>query len=1600
MAAKKVIRDERLKLDIVIEGNNAQKALGDLEQESRELKEQITDLTREINKTKDKDSAATKEMIRNRKDLAKEIDNSVDKESQATQEKIAKLKELDREISKSKTKDAEATKEMIASRKELNKSLSENREKQALIRNELGLHGMTYRQLGQVAKGLQAQLSNSTYGSEQWKKLDAELKTVKARMTEVRGGAQQAGFSLSKMAQGFNKYFMMVSTFALSITGLVTGVRKAYLKFAEFDDKIADVMKTTGLTKDQVKELNKEFDKIDTRSSQEELMDLARIAGKLGINASEDVLGFVRAADKINVALSEDLGGNAEDAIRELGKLTDIFKLKDTYGMEESLLKIGSTINALGAASTANEPYLVEFTKRLAGVAPSVNMSIQNVLGLAATLDQLGQTSEVSSTVMSQLLPKMFKDMGTFANIAGMELKEFSDLLNTDTNEAMIRVLEGLNGNNEGFEKLVHTLGDMGMEGKRTISVLGVLANNTATLRQQQQFANVEFDKGTSILEEFNTKNENARAGLDKAVKVIQRTWRELGEKLAPAIRGVISSGTALVRSLTVVVDFFIRYGNVLKVVGITLGTYIATTKVYALVVLAAAKAKALWASITVLFSSRMSLATRAMQIFNTVSKANIIGAIVGLFMGLIAVLSMLKPKFDSLTSAQKALNDVSNEATKRLVEEQSAMKTLLAIARDEKRSKEEREEAIRRLNEISPMYLGNLTLEKINTDEAKAATDRYIDSLHRKYKVQAAEEKIVELHKKVLDLEIGKDEASVSWWQKAWNMVKSMGNVGVANVLNLQNEAKKLGVVYQDLTTQILTLEEYVAQEKEVPISIKTKIAAEDTDPTSAPRVLTEDELKEQKKAHEAKMKELQKQAEDIKKAYETLYDEVAFVELTEYDRSIALLEKKFQEQQQIIEKARTTKIKGADGKESPVISETEARRSLELIEIQYLEKRMEIDQQEYQRLITTTTQKVQKEEEYQAQIRRVREQYVERNSELITYELTLLEEQHRKGIVSTEQYTQRLAELNVERTNISLQFDKQVAQEQLKHITALHTQKLMATSEYTTQSEQLNRRIEEIQISLLSEASRKELEVLNEKHINNLISESEFINQKRTILETSNTVQVSLEESLNRQLQAIRRTNSDEGMAVLKTELTSLYTLYTEKKNQMLMSDEEYTRRSNEITTNTQKLTNEQVTEQLKTLNDERETRAQKALVIEEEYRQKKQEIINKAVQDDHEVKAEKERLEKLAALRKQYGLQTNAELLQEELEQLLDHYKKMGMADADYAKSRAEILKKYSFEYKNPDKDDSKGPGKDDFKGTKALPNLDKWKDEETAKLTSMYEEGVFTFEEYELKKDELTRMHTEIRNDIIREGTLATIQMFGSMFGELAGMFEEGSQEYKLFASFQVGLDTIVASVGAFNAIMSGTTAKLLGPAALPVAIAFAATTAAFGIKKIAEINSMQVPQYYTGYYDVVGERDGKQYQAKYQGKPKTGYVSTPSLYLAGDDPHRLKEMIVSGPDLQNPMIADYARAIMDIKANRQPVFNMPADVQFNRSAAGQPTQGSGGASQQAGAGNTEMVALLQSINNKLDNPTRAYMVYSELERAKQKIENIQNDVRRS
>src|SRR5690606_12900645 len=200
--------------------------------------------------------------------------------------------------------------------------------------------------------------------SKQFQEVEGRLKSIREEARGVGGAFSNLKGELASIGKG-----MLAG---LSVAGAIEASRKVITPNAALSDSFAGAMKTTGLTLVEVESLNRSLSQRTARTAKEELLGLAQVAGRLGISGVKDVEAFVRAADKIGVALGEDLGGT-ESAVTRLGKLGDIFGIKDLYGIEGALLKVGSAINSLGAAGAAKESNLINFSERLAGIAPAAD---------------------------------------------------------------------------------------------------------------------------------------------------------------------------------------------------------------------------------------------------------------------------------------------------------------------------------------------------------------------------------------------------------------------------------------------------------------------------------------------------------------------------------------------------------------------------------------------------------------------------------------------------------------------------------------------------------------------------------------------------------------------------------------------------------------------------------------------------------------------------------------------------------------------------------------------------------------------------------------------------------------------------------------------------------------------------------------------------------------------------------------------------------------------------------------------------------------------------------------------------------------------------
>ena len=364
--------------------------------------------------------------------------------------------------------------------------------------------------IGASAKKLNNEMQHLTRGTAEY---DAKLKELQGHnkiLSQSRMEARNLGTTWARVKDEIKA----ASGFLVGMLGaqmVLQGFKNMIQKAAELSDVMADVRRTTGMTKTEVEQLSKELSKINTRSSRKELLELAKEAGKLGYSSVKDVKKFVEEADQINVALGEDLG---KDAIVSLGKLSNIFKV--------SMLQIGSALNEVGQASVATEGWQTDFMMRMAGVAQTANLTLPELLGYGAALENLGQTAEVSGTAMSQMFLKMIRDTEKFEKIAGFANGELSKLIGEQgADEGMKAFIIKLQEGSISTQDLAQKLDQLGLDGVRSAGVLLSLANNTELVAEQQQIANKAFIEGTSITEEFNRRQETFGATMDKLQKQI-----------------------------------------------------------------------------------------------------------------------------------------------------------------------------------------------------------------------------------------------------------------------------------------------------------------------------------------------------------------------------------------------------------------------------------------------------------------------------------------------------------------------------------------------------------------------------------------------------------------------------------------------------------------------------------------------------------------------------------------------------------------------------------------------------------------------------------------------------------------------------------------------------------------------------------------------------------------------------------------------------------------------------------------------------------------------------------------------------------------------
>lgn len=293
------------------------------------------------------------------------------------------------------------------------------------------------------------------------------------------------------------------------------------------------VAKTTGLAGEEFENLKGRIQDLSLTMkgvSIEELQSIAETAGQLGITGVENIEEFTRVVAMMAVATNL----TAESAAEDFAQLSNIL-----HEPIEGLETLGSVINELSNTTTATASDLTNLAKRIGGAAETIGLTTPQVLGLSATLKDMGVNIEVGGTAMSQVLIKMLTDTEKFAKVAGVDFEEFAQTVKDEPLEAL-KLLIAQIAKMDATEAAM-SLGELGLEGQKATGMMLKLAGGMDVLEKNLMTANEEYEKGTSLQKEYAVASESLFAESTSVGNALKLLADDMGTTLLPMMKTLLA---------------------------------------------------------------------------------------------------------------------------------------------------------------------------------------------------------------------------------------------------------------------------------------------------------------------------------------------------------------------------------------------------------------------------------------------------------------------------------------------------------------------------------------------------------------------------------------------------------------------------------------------------------------------------------------------------------------------------------------------------------------------------------------------------------------------------------------------------------------------------------------------------------------------------------------------------------------------------------------------------------------------------------------------------------------------------------------------------
>lgn len=365
------IKEEDLRLNLIINGDETRKKMGELRDE--------------INKVKISTAALEKE----RKKLVKQFG-----------EESVQVVNLDKQLNEHRN------------------GLKNLRSAYSDYERRMSITGMTMKELSSHARNVSAILRNLKPGTADFEKYNQELKKTRDRMRELKGQSDSTGKAMQSMAVGLKTAYMGVVG---AIYGLARVFGGAVNTMKDFEQANVNLSTILGVTTDQMSSLTEEALRLgrSTRYTATEVTGLQTELAKLGFNQ-----GQIKAMEEPVLHFATAVGASLPEAAALAGAALRMFGLNSTDA-EDTLAALAISTNK----SALNFGYLQNALSTVGPVAKTFGFGIKDTTALLGSLANAGFDASSAATATRNILLKLADANGDLAKALGGPVKTFDELI-------------------------------------------------------------------------------------------------------------------------------------------------------------------------------------------------------------------------------------------------------------------------------------------------------------------------------------------------------------------------------------------------------------------------------------------------------------------------------------------------------------------------------------------------------------------------------------------------------------------------------------------------------------------------------------------------------------------------------------------------------------------------------------------------------------------------------------------------------------------------------------------------------------------------------------------------------------------------------------------------------------------------------------------------------------------------------------------------------------------------------------------------------------------------------------------------------------------